>query len=263
MACLLRETRRAWQFRAGVNLHPLMFHPDHAVLTNRAQKADLAVAMLHAAWELHRIGESELWTYLSGGTYADLAAVLAQQAKSDFRSLNTGLANRMVFDAWFLSDRSRTADNNLIQDMLAAVTRPMLSDQHFSQNVAAQWMIGLGTLPDGKNYLVPVAVSALQDPLYMEIRDRANANFLWFVKFEYAYRAVEQELQRNEQTSSDGDSSPRSEFETDHAFTLSAADPVNLAEYRAKRNDFTEQSNGISGIRGEVISFFRAVPDRR
>ncbi|HEY8963342.1 MAG TPA: hypothetical protein VIN59_02640, partial [Alphaproteobacteria bacterium] len=44
----------------------------------------------------------------------------------------------------------------------------------------------------GKNYLTGLIEIILADPLFTEVRDRSNANFLWFIKFERSFRASEE-----------------------------------------------------------------------
>jgi hypothetical protein len=72
--------------------------------------------------------------------------------------------------------------------------------------------MALGEQPFGKNYLAPYAQMIIEDPVFTEVRDRSNANFLWFIKFERSFRETEQALQSEEGT--DGEdvlSSPFSE----------------------------------------------------
>jgi len=55
--------------------------------------------------------------------------------------------------------------------------------------------MALGEQPYGKNYLARFTDLIINDPLFTDVRDRSNANFLWFVKFERAYNEAEQDLQ--------------------------------------------------------------------
>jgi len=55
--------------------------------------------------------------------------------------------------------------------------------------------MALGEQPYGKNYLARFTDLIINDPLFTDVRDRSNANFLWFVKFEHAYNEAEQDLQ--------------------------------------------------------------------
>ena len=36
----------------------------------------------------------------------------------------------------------------------------------------------------------------MTDPIFTDVRDRSNANFLWFIKFERSFKETEQELQK-------------------------------------------------------------------
>lgn len=191
----LRELRRMWQHRNGVLLHSLTFHPDQAILVNRVQIADLAVAMVRGAWELQLSGEREAWARLEDSAAADLTRAFARESYIDFRTLNSGIAAGAVFEAWFLSDRCRDVDRELIQQMLADYQGYVFDSEQSSQQVSAELIITLGKMPFGKNYLAPHMNVIISDALFTEVRDRSNGNFLWFIKFERSFRETEQELQ--------------------------------------------------------------------
>ena len=57
----------------------------------------------------------------------------------------------------------------------------------------------MGEQPFGKNYLSQYARAIIEDPVFTEVRDRSNANFLWFIKFERSFRETEQALQSGEE----------------------------------------------------------------
>jgi hypothetical protein len=190
-----RELRRMWQHRNGAQLHPLTFHPDQAVLVNRAQIADLSVMMVRTAWELQLAGNKEVWERLENASMSDLARAFAREAYLDFRTLNNGIASSAVFETWFLSERCRNEDRKLIQQMLADYRGYVFDSETSSRKVSADLVIALGSMPFGKNYLAPYVTTILSDVLFTEVRDRSNANFLWFIKFEKSFRETEQELQ--------------------------------------------------------------------
>lgn len=191
---VVRELRRHYQFRTGALLHPLTFQPDQGILINRAQRADLAVAMVRAAWELQLAGEKDMWILLEQSSMADLARAYAREAFADFRTLNNGQAAAAVFETWFLSERCRVEDKKLIQAMLADYRGYVFGTEQVSRQVSAELLAALGTQPFGKNYLAGYAQMIMTDPVFTEVRDRSNANFLWFIKFERSFRETEQEL---------------------------------------------------------------------
>lgn len=191
----VRELRRVWQHKNGALLHPLTFYPDQAILINRTQRADLSVAILRAAWELQLAGYKACWERLENSSLSDLTRAFAREAYLDFRTLNNGLAASAVFEAWFLSDRCRHEDRALIQQMLSDYQGYVFDTEQVSRSVSADLIMALGSVPFGKNYLAPFVGTIAEDPLFAEIRDRSNANFLWFIKFERSFREAEQELQ--------------------------------------------------------------------
>lgn len=192
---MVRELRRMWQHRNGSGLHPLAVHPDYAVLINRAQQADLMVSMVRVAWELQLAGYKEAWVRIENSTLADLGRAFAREAIADFRSINNGMAARATFESWFLSERCRKADRSLIQQMLADYQGYVFSDNvETSRLITLDLTKALGKMPFGTNYLEVVSVQIVSDPVFTEVRDRSNANFLWFIKFERSFTESENDI---------------------------------------------------------------------
>ncbi|HEY8191525.1 MAG TPA: DUF6782 family putative metallopeptidase, partial [Alphaproteobacteria bacterium] len=192
-----RELRRLWQHRNGALLHPLMFHPEQAILVNRAQIADLSVSMVRIAWELQLANDPAAWDRLEISSMADLAHAFARESALDFRTLNNGAAQSAVFEAWFLSERCRHEDRKLIQQMLADYHGYVFESGQPPQSVTTELISALGSMPFGKNYLAPFVATIAQDAIFTEVRDRSNANFLWFIKFERSFRETEHDLQED------------------------------------------------------------------
>ena len=189
---MVRELRRMWQHKNGSGLHPLSVHPDYAVLVNRAQHADLLVAMIRVAWELQLSGHKDMWMRIDHSTLSDLGRAFAREAIADFRSINNGTAARATFESWFLSERCRKADRSLIQQMLADYQGYVFSDNvETSRLITLDIMKALGKMPFGTNYLEMIATQIVSDPVFTEVRDRSNANFLWFIKFERSFTEAE------------------------------------------------------------------------
>ena len=188
-----RELRRMWQHKNGAGLHPLTFHPDHAVVVNRAMNADLIISMVRVAWELQLAGHKDAWTRIENSQLNDLGRAFAREACVDFRSINTGKAAAACFESWFLSERCRKSDRHLIQQMLADYQGYMFSDNiEASRSVATDLMTALGKMPFGHNYLTASVQTIMNDPIFTDVRDRSNANFLWFIKFERSFTEAEQ-----------------------------------------------------------------------
>jgi len=192
---LAKELRRFWQKESGTLINPLNFHPDQAIVVNRAQIADLNVFMVRVAWELQLADEKSVWTYIEHSSLADIGRAYAREACADFRTMNNGEAAQAAFEAWFLSERCRKTDKVLIQQMLSEYTGYVFGeDSAASKTIAFELLSKLGEQSYGKNYLEPYASVILNDPVFTEVRDRSNANFLWFIKFERSFKEAEQEL---------------------------------------------------------------------
>ncbi len=201
---LSRELRRHWQHRQGVLINPLLFQPENAILINRAQEADLVVSVIRTAWELQLAGIKDVWERVDNSPMADLSRAYAREAFMDFRTINNGVASTAVFEAWFLSERCRQQDKKIIQSMLADYNGYVFESGTSSENVTAELISGLGEMPFGKNYLSAHAVTIMEDPIFIEVRDRSNANFLWFIKFERTFKETEQHLQIESDLSTHG-----------------------------------------------------------
>jgi hypothetical protein len=200
---LARELRRMWQHKNGAGLHPLMLHPDHAVLFNRTRDADLAIAMVRIAWELQLAGDKDAWQRIENSSLSDLGRSFAREACNNFRSLNDGKAARAAFETWFLSERCRKSDRILIQQMLADYNGYVFTDNpDASRSITIDLLRALGQMPFGTNYLSAHIAAIMNDTVFTDVRDRSNANFLWFIKFERAVRDVETALEDDAKASS-------------------------------------------------------------
>jgi hypothetical protein len=188
---LAQTLRMHWQHRKGALIEPLMFHPDQAVLVNRAQVADLSVSVIRIAWELQLSGYRAAWERIENSTLSDLARAFAREAFMDFRTVNNGEAAAAIFEAWFLSERCRAQDKILIQKMLADTKGYVFDLDEASKSVTPDLIAALGEMPYGKNYLAQHVDTIMDDTIFTDIRDRSNANFLWFIKFERTFRDAE------------------------------------------------------------------------
>ena len=198
-----QELRRHFQHRQGALIHPLMFHPDNAILVNRAQICDLIVSIVRVAWELQLAGNKDIWQRIENSSIADLGRAYAREAYLDFRTINNGEAAAAIFEAWFLSERCRAHDKTLIQQMLSDYQGYVFEMNDATQNITPTLIAALGEMPFGKNYLAEHALTIINDPIFSDIRDRSNANFLWFIKFERSFRETEHDLQNPSGSSSD------------------------------------------------------------
>ncbi|MCB1532221.1 MAG: hypothetical protein KDJ35_05060 [Alphaproteobacteria bacterium] len=199
-----RELRRQWQHRQGALIHPLMFHPDNAVLINRMQNADLVTSMIRVAWELQLSGYKNAWERIEKSSLADLGRAFAREAFLDFRTINNGQAAAAVVESWFLSERCRAEDKKLIQNMLADYQGYVFDQDEAEKSITPALISALGEMPFGKNYLSGHVETLMNDPIFTDVRDRSNANFLWFIKFERSFRETEQELQTSPEHTADG-----------------------------------------------------------
>jgi len=196
---LIKSMRMAWHDKGGVLLNPLAFLPEEAVLLNRLKYADLDITKISYWWDLKLAGCNDIWARAMCGSDYDLCSAYAMEAMTDFRSIKSGLAARATFEKWFISARCKNIDRGIIQIMMGGHTDIEINNQDASRVIAMDVIIGMGRIVGGNNYLSPIAAQIMNDAMYMEVRDRSNANFLWFVSFERRMSQMEQELQGGEQ----------------------------------------------------------------
>jgi hypothetical protein len=192
----LYNLRRHWQHRSGALVNPMHFHPENAVLINRIQAADLISATIRGAWELQLSGYKDAWKKIENSGYADLGRAFTREAYKDFRTINSGMATTAAFEAWFLSERCRATDKKLILQMLADNQGYVFDIDNEHAALTPSIIAALGSMPFGKNYLTAHITTLMNDPIFTEVRDRSNANFLWFIKFERSFRETERDLQK-------------------------------------------------------------------
>lgn len=190
---LAQELRRVWQHKNGSLINPLAFHPEDAITVNRVQLADLCAVKTRIAWEAHLEGHDEAWGCVAASGLSDIAFTFVREVRKDFRSLNNGWAMQFAFEKWFLSDRCKIEDKHIIQSMLAD-HGGLVFENESSQMISIDVVMRLAEMPFGQNYLRGYASSIIGDPLFTEIRDRSSANFLWFIKFESAFKDKERDL---------------------------------------------------------------------
>lgn len=239
-------------------INPLRFGPDEAVFVNRLYAADRAASMVRIAWELQLAGHRSVWEKIENSSMSDLAHVFAREAYFDFRTLNNGMACAAVFEGWFLSERCRGSDKVIIQDMLADYQGHMfdVDDQNDKESLTPVFVARFGELPSGNNYLSGHVDTIMSDPVFTDVRDRANANFLWFIKFERSFREAEQDLQNSSVSSSGGvrRSDLSNDTDQDHDYASSSADIIALSDYaRVREEPAAEFRSG----RGASIIYLR------
>jgi len=258
---LMRELRRYYQILNGWIINSMLYEPDDQIFIARVQQADLVSSIVRMAWELKIAGIESVWKNLCHLS-SDLCRSFAREASNDFRTINNGVAMAAVFESWFLSERCRMKDREIIQNMLADYNGYVFENIESSKSVTAELIAALGTMPFGKNYLAMHAVIIMDDPIFTEVRDRSNANFLWFIKFERSYKETERSLQTESDLSTHDDR---------HALYGTQGQDLNYEQERSAR--IIEISSKLKGRKnpagkqnftgGEVIQLSHWVATRR
>lgn len=190
---LARELRRLHQQAQGALVSPLSFEPEEAILVNRAQQADAYIMSVKIAWELKLAGFNEAWDTMAASAAGDVNRTFELKAKADFRSLNNGEAARAAYDKFFEGAHTRAVDKRVIHQMLLEETGYIKSPAK-TEKLGMDLFRKLGDVPQGRNYLSMSSKDIPTDSKYASVEDRANANFLWFIKFERSFQEKEQQM---------------------------------------------------------------------
>jgi hypothetical protein len=249
-----RELRRHWQHRQGALLNPLLFHPDNAVLINRVQSADLIASMIRIAWELQLCGERGAWERIENSSLSDLGRAFAREAFLDFRTINNGQACASVMESWFLSERCRHEDKKLIKQMLADYKGYVFDKEEAQKAITPALISALGSMPYGKNYLAAHTNTILTDPVFTDVRDRSNANFLWFIKFERSFRETERELQSSAEPTVRGIRSPGKTPPQDSNYENATAEIIRIFPEQPGPGRSPQKAGDKSHKDGKILS---------
>ncbi len=191
-----REMRRAFMTSQSDLLYPLGYLPDEAILLNRVVEADARVMAIWMAWELKLQNIEEPWDYAMASNESYMALAFSRLAKADFRSLDNGDAARAAFDSFFASGIIKRIDHRLIQEMLSDEKGYVFTSEKPASIVTSCLIDAIGEVPSAdknvdRNYLMNSGEKPLPGTEYASVRDRSNANFLWFVKFEKSFQETE------------------------------------------------------------------------
>ena len=193
-----KSLRRAWLSLDSDMLYPLSYLPDDAVLMNRILEADCRIFAVWIAWELKLQSETDMWDHIIQSDDATMAVAFAERAKKSFVNLENGEAARASFNAWFTSYNIKPSDHALIQSMLSDEKGYVFTSSEPPLSITHDLLEAIGQIPQGGNYMNGMEEKPLPGTEYGIVRDRSNANFLWFVKFEKSFQETELKMLEEE-----------------------------------------------------------------
>jgi len=169
---------RKYQLQSRYDMHSLFVN--QMIVYYRALEADSAVYLCRVLWET-KLSNIDRDLY---DTVRDLNPSLRpcfktyeQLASSKWSTVYTGEAFFEAFVSWFVNYPLKHVDTSVVRMMLSDYNKINHSD-----NCTLLFMNKVFTI-NNKTYLSPEFISST-DPLFVEVRDKANANFMWFIKFE-------------------------------------------------------------------------------
>lgn len=183
----------------------LDFDSDTIILLERVRRADKVVRTIAAAYMSYLNGHREGWSAIEE-KYGVIALTYKTVASTDFRKIKNNDAQVFCFKQWFMEDTSKSAsggaykltyeDMNLL-DKCDHDTYHMLlelGDKHDwydresdNTNLQDKYNYILAIAPYLSKYLIEVTTA----PIMKDIRSRATANFMWYIKFERTFKRSE------------------------------------------------------------------------
>lgn len=173
------------------------FEPEEAVLYNKLSHVDLIYFGLRFLWELKLLNGPKIWD----NARKQLEYKFEQQFKVlqficgyDFRALRNGQALILVLENYFTNCSVFYPEKQAIQRMLSSSESFDIERKKIPLDI--QVLKNLFYVEgDNQTILNYKRLSTLlTDPIFTEVRNRSNANFLWFIKFERSFRETEESL---------------------------------------------------------------------
>lgn len=183
----IKALRAAIHDLNGVNIDPLLFTPDDAIILNRIYAADEAAFICRIAWESKLAGNNELYDYVAVSALSTILATMQIVAKADFRTLKNGDVMLTGFECFFLDATKTFYDRQITERMLA-------DNDYCSQTVdpredIKQVIIDICKIPleNGSYVELDIEEVLFGSPLFTQIIHKPIENFLWFIKFERSF----------------------------------------------------------------------------
>lgn len=174
----------------------LKYTPDDLILINRVEEADRVSRKAAKTWEEFLKDPSKL-DFFEGYTEVEeqCARSYGRAAREDFRTIRNGEAMRTSFETWFLyPEFVKEIDKKTIEVLLKELSEDV--PQSLSTLNKINRITQVGEFEFG-NYLSSFLEILMNNFLFIEVRDRSVANFLWFAKFERSFNKAEKEVAKN------------------------------------------------------------------
>jgi hypothetical protein len=120
-----------------------------------------------------------------------------------------------------------------------------------SRSVTIDLMSRLGQMPFGSNYLGNFIAQIMNDPVFTDVRDRSNTNFLWFIKFERSFKDSEDQVKLDTRSSDSKKSDQRPPVHT--AQIISFQNFMPTQEPKTKSRKKSHSQNGSA--KADIVSF--------
>lgn len=168
---------------------------EEAVVYNRSVEADCFVYLIRVLWEikLSLIDREMFYTFKeSHKSLKDCFDTYEKEVSSNWTSLYNTKAFFDTFVAWFY------VEDDHMKSIDTATTQYALSDYANTISRSDYTLLFMSKIfiIKGKTYITKQFIDD-KEAIFTEVRDRSNANFLWFIKFERAFSEAESEIEYN------------------------------------------------------------------
>ncbi len=185
LSILAKALRDVWHEEEWGNFEE-DYTPESVLMLERARAADTDSVSLLIAWELRGAGHNDLWRFIIGSEFSDMAQVLTNILERYPTALYNGMALAHVFRQWYADImRVDALDHSTLEHMDYSLEKTDQKDVKFgSRNAAPEDFERLSTLPDGIVFLKELGSVVCRDPFFNGLNDAINQSHLFQIVYD-------------------------------------------------------------------------------
>lgn len=186
LICVLAKALRVVWHEENWGNFEVNYTPEAVLMLERARAADADSVSVVIAWELRGAGYNDIWRFVIGSEFSDMAQVLTNILERYPTALYNGMAMAHVFRQWYAdSVRVDALDHSTLEHMDNAIEINGVSNMRFgTKNVRAQDFEKLSTLPDGIVFLKELGDTVCKDPFFNALHDAVNQAHLFQIVYD-------------------------------------------------------------------------------
>lgn len=167
------------------NIGDMVFEyaPQDILMLERIKEADVMTTAIHICWELRGAGYTDIWRYILGSSFGDMAMAYSRNLEKEALGAFNGTALADTFHVWF-DDLTRVnpCDHDALEMIDAALVE--MKKLTSSKNLNGGFIAELTRLPGGLSYLGKVSSGILSDPHFSGCHTEFNQTHLFHVIYD-------------------------------------------------------------------------------